>query len=215
MNISVILIIIMSILSYLLGSVNFAIIVTKIVLKKDIREHGSKNAGMTNVLRVAGKIPALLTLIGDFSKGILAVLLTNFAFFIFVGDQTPIIVNYVVALFALLGHVFPVYYSFKGGKGVLVSFGALMILNPFAGLLCFASFLIIVLVKRYVSLGSIVAAIFYPVAIMIVNAIYNRGFLTIEALYSVPISILILFMHRENIRRLINHTENKIKLGKK
>lgn len=205
-----------AIAAYLLGSINFAIIITKLFAKKDIRDFGSGNAGMTNVLRTVGKTAAAITLLGDFLKGFIAIFFMKLLFMLF-GFATPVTAEYVVVYFALLGHVYPIFYGFKGGKGILVSFGAIMALSPVAGLICLAGFIITVAISKYISLGSIVAAILFPIGVFIVNYLINTptGFAYIEILLSLPISFFIIFLHRQNIKRLLSHTENKLSFKKK
>lgn len=122
-----------AVIGYLLGSLNFSIIISKVMMHDDVRNHGSGNAGLTNALRTMGKGPAVLTLIGDFFKGIIAILLSRLIYKYLGGvpsDAMFLLGDYIPAFFALLGHVFPLYYKFKGGKGILVSFGALMVMSP-------------------------------------------------------------------------------------
>lgn len=209
-----------TVIGYLLGSLNFAIIITKLFAHDDIRKHGSGNAGLTNVLRTLGKGPAALTLVGDFSKGIISVLVSRLIFWLLFkysgADYSASVIvvgDYFAVYGALLGHVFPLYYGFKGGKGILVSFGAVLILSPFAGLICFAGFLLCVIFTRYVSLGSVAAAILFPLTIMLMNLI-DFGHINLEVLLTLPVSILIIYMHRANIKRLLTHTENKISFKK-
>lgn len=202
-----------SIIGYLLGSVNFAIIVTRVIAHDDIRKHGSGNAGMTNVLRTLGKGPALVTLIGDFSKGIIAVLIYRILLMLVLGASSQD-GEYIVAFAALLGHLFPIFYGFKGGKGVLVSFGALIILAPMSALICLAVFIIVTAVSRYISLGSIVAAAVFPLANALIS-VQNGEVDWHRVVFSIPIALLIIFMHRGNIKRLASHSENKISLGSK
>ena len=204
-----------SVIAYLLGSVNFAIIITRIFAKKDIRDCGSGNAGMTNVLRTVGKFAALLTLIGDFSKGIISVYLMQIVLYFVAGISDFYTADYFVAFCALIGHVFPVFYNFKGGKGILVSFGALVALSPVASLICLCSFLIAVVITKYVSLGSIISSIVYPISILLLGYINIGAIDWIEVICTLPISLLIIFMHRSNIKRLLAHNENKISLKKK
>lgn len=199
---------------YLLGSVNFAIIITRLFGKGDIRKYGSGNAGMTNVLRTVGKGAAGLTLLGDFSKGILSVLLVRLLLLLFVGGDN-IVCDYLVAFSALLGHVFPLYYGFKGGKGILVSAGCLLILNPWALLLCLTVFLILAALTRYVSLGSLGAAVTAPLGNLLVSY-WKYGHISwIQVILMLPISLLIIYLHRQNIVRLIHGTENKVSFQKK
>lgn len=201
------------IIGYLLGSLNFAIIITKLFAHDDIRKHGSGNAGLTNVLRTLGKGPAALTLLGDFSKGIISVLISRLLFWLLTGSADVVLGDYFAVYGALLGHIFPLYYGFKGGKGILVSFGALMILSPIAALICFGGFLLCVIFTKYVSLGSVVAGVLFPLTIMLMNYI-NYGKINLEVLVALPIAILIVYMHRANIKRLLSHTENKISFRK-
>lgn len=204
-----------SIVAYLLGSCNFAIIVSKMFANIDIRNHGSGNAGSTNVLRVLGKGPALLTLIGDFSKGILSVLFVRLLLHFVAGVDDFVIADYIVAIAALLGHVFPIYYHFKGGKGILVSFGALMILSPYSGIICFIGFLIAVIITRYVSLGSIIACILFPFTSQFFYYLKTDSISITLICLAVFMSSLIIFMHRANVVRLIRGNESKISFKKK
>lgn len=217
MNASEILCIISSaIIAYLLGSINFAIIITRAFIHDDIRKHGSGNAGFTNVLRTVGTGPAVLTLLGDFLKGILSVLILRFLLFICQSDSQLALVlgEYFVIYAALSGHVFPIYYNFKGGKGILVSFGAMLILSPFSGLVCLIGFLIATSITKYVSFGSIIAAILFPISILIL-ALTTQNTSMYEVLLTLPVSLLVIYMHRANIKRLLNHSEHKISFKKK
>lgn len=202
-------------IAYLLGSVNFAIIITRLFGKGDIRQYGSGNAGMTNVLRTVGKGAAALTLVGDFCKGIVSVLIVRLLCQLILGTGCPILMEYFVAFAALLGHLFPLYYGFKGGKGILVSAGALLILSPWSLLICLAGFLICTAVTRYVSVGSLAAAILFPLGNLVVTRLEYGHIVWPEVLLALPISLLIIVMHRSNIGRLIHHSENKISLRKK
>lgn len=203
------------VVGYLLGSVNFAIIITRLCGKGDIRDYGSGNAGMTNVLRTVGKGAAALTLVGDFSKGILSVLFVRLLLF-FLGDvSNTVLFDYLVAYAALLGHVFPLYYHFKGGKGILVSAGALLILSPWSFLICIGTFLIMTACTRYVSVGSITAAVAYPLGNILVTYLQYGDVIWLEVLLAVPITILIIWLHRTNIGRLLSHSENRLSFRKK
>lgn len=211
--------------AYLLGSINTSIIVSKVLFKDDIRKHGSGNAGLTNVLRTYGAFPAVLTLLGDLLKTVIAIFIAAFFFGFYyaggvsVGDGYC----YMAALFAVLGHVFPVFYGFKGGKGVLTLATAGLILSPIPFLILFAIFALIVATTKYVSLGSVVAAIFYPV---VLYAYFNVVFARNEAstIGSVPgiatislmlIAIIIVWRHKENLKRISERRENKLSFKKK
>ena len=146
------------VLAYLIGSINFAIIVSRIFAQRDIRDYGSGNAGMTNVLRTFGKLPAVITTVGDFCKGIIAVLLGHLIIQ-FVGGATEVFyADYLMALLALLGHCFPVFYGFKGGKGILVSAGIILILNPIVFLVILAVFSLTLILGRILPFSSSTAA---------------------------------------------------------
>ena len=177
--------------SYLLGSLNSAIIVSRLLYKEDIRTKGSKNAGMTNMLRIYGKRAALLTLLGDLSKTVISVGVAGvvFGFGYFRGISLNFIL-YAAGLLAVIGHIFPCYYRFKGGKGVLVTSTMALILTPLIFLALFLLFAGIVAISKYVSLGSVSVAVLYPVA-------------------------LNFYCHRENLKRIGERTENKISFGKK
>lgn len=206
-----------AVIAYLLGSINFAIIITKLFSKGDIRDYGSGNAGMTNVLRTVGKGAAAITLAGDFLKGFIAVFIMRMLLVLICGVPESLPGDYLAVYGAFFGHVFPLYYGFKGGKGILVSFGAIMVLSPFAGLICLAGFLITVTLSKYISLGSILAAILFPIGVIIVNSLTGASALNtwLEPLLALPITGLIIFLHRQNIKRLLSHTENKLSFKKK
>lgn len=206
--------VISAVISYLLGSCNSSIIVVRLLKHEDIREHGSKNAGLTNTLRCYGKIPALLTLIGDLAKGIVSVLLSILVFRIAVGkgnfdNQT---VGYISGIFAILGHIFPIYYGFRGGKGVLVSCSILIVIDWRTFLIIIPFFAVVLLISKYVSVASISSAVFYPVLTFLLHYYAEdlslRLCLIHTALVAVT-SILLIYMHRANIKRLMEGTENK------
>ena len=205
-----------AIIPYMLCGVNTAIIVTKIKSGKDIRKLGSGNAGLTNTLRTQGKLAALFVLIGDILKGVLSIILVHLLFRYVLGidtyshDSGWSWVNYLSGVFAVLGHVFPLYYGFKGGKGILVTFASMLAINWLAGVIPFVFFVIIVAVSRYVSLGSVIAAAVYPFTVLILSLIQHDSSSWICFGLSAIIGIMLIFMHRENIKRLANHTEKKL-----
>ena len=207
--------------SYLLGSINTAIIVSKLLYKDDIRRHGSGNGGMTNMLRTYGKGAAGLTLLGDLMKTVVAIFVAAifFGFNYVAGISTGEGVCYIAGLFVVVGHVFPVYYKFKGGKGVLATASMALILSPVPFLILFCIFALIVGTSKYVSLGSVTVAVLYPV---VLNAYFRFLFPNIEhslpgfvALTSILLAILIVWCHRGNLARISNRTERKISFGKK
>ena len=183
-------------ISYLMGSIPFGLILTKIFLKKDIRDIGSGNIGATNVLRTGNKIIGYLTLSLDILKAVIPVLYIKFNY--------PELV-YVSSLSVFIGHVFPLWLKFKGGKGVATYVGILFSINYILGFVFIASWLIIFFILRYSSLGSILATIIIPVFIFF-NPNYESEY------FFIIMFILILFTHRENVKRLINKEESKTKI---
>lgn len=199
--------ILVAIVAYLIGSINFAIIFSKKFAGFDLRERGSKNAGTTNVLRTVGKKAAILTLICDMLKGVVSVLLAMLVAKIWTETDLEIL-KYLAGLMAIIGHTYPIYYGFKGGKGVATSLGVLLIVNPQIGLICLVFALTIMAFTRWVSLGSILAAILFP--ILTIFMVDNMG----AKIISILIGALVVFNHRTNISRLKNGTENKLSLKK-
>jgi glycerol-3-phosphate acyltransferase PlsY len=187
---------IVGIVSYLMGSIPFGLILTKIFLNKDIREIGSGNIGATNALRTGNKLIGYSTLILDIAKAIIPV--------IFVKINYPDLI-YVASLCAFLGHVFPIWLKFKGGKGVATYVGILFSINLLLGIIFAASWGIIFLMFRYSSLSSIIGSISIPVYILMTDQISNAIFFSI-------MFVLIFFTHRENIKRLKNKEESKTKI---
>lgn len=199
--------ILVALVAYLIGSINFAIIFSKKFAGFDLRERGSKNAGTTNVLRTVGKKAAILTLICDILKGVVSVLLAMLVAKIWTETDLEIL-KYLAGLMAIIGHTYPIYYGFKGGKGVATSLGVLLIVNPQIGLICLVFELTIMAFTRWVSLGSILAAILFP--ILTIFMVDNMG----AKIISILIGALVVFNHRTNISRLKNGTENKLSLKK-
>ncbi len=204
--------------AYLLGSVNTAIVISKLVYRDDIRRYGSGNAGLTNMLRTFGKRAAAMTLLGDMLKTALAIFITGLllGFNYTSGMSLNDGYCYMAGLFAVLGHVYPVYYGFKGGKGVLVTSTMALILTPIPFLVLLAVFILVVYFSKYVSLGSVIVAVLYPI---IVNG-YINIFLTgktpgIISLCTILLAIFIVWLHRENLARISNRTERKISFKKK
>ncbi len=205
-------ILLITIISYLLGSIPFGIIICKLWKGIDIREYGSKNPGATNVYRVIGPIPALIVLLLDISKGLIATLLISRIIIDQpVLNQTSLMI--IAGMVVILGHIFPVFASFKGGKGVATGLGVLISLAPVELILSLLLFLIIVVITRYVSLGSLSSALFILLA-LIFEKYYLHKPVADELLIAVLVlNIFIFYTHRSNIKRLLNGTENKF--GKK
>ncbi len=187
---------IVGIASYLMGSIPFGLILTKVFLNKDIRDIGSGNIGATNALRTGNKLIGYSTLVLDIAKAIIPV--------IFVKINYPDLI-YIASLCAFLGHVFPVWLKFKGGKGVATYVGILFSINFLLGIIFAVSWGIIFLMFRYSSLSSIIGSISIPIYILITDQISNAIFFSI-------MFVLIFFTHRENIKRLKNKEESKTKI---
>lgn len=207
-----------AVISYLLGSLNFGVILSNKMKKDDVRTHSSGNAGTTNMLRSYGKGPAVLTIIGDMIKVLAAIgaaYLTLSATPASVSETLPesvgdtdMFIKSFAGFFCVLGHIFPCYFKFRGGKGVATSGGMVFAVDWRVALILLAVFIIIVLITRYVSLGSIVMALLYPVFIFV---FHKSVVLTVIACVFTAIVII---AHKGNIKKLINHTENKITLNK-
>jgi glycerol-3-phosphate acyltransferase PlsY len=189
-------------IGYLLGSLNSAIIISRLFLHRDIRAHGSKNAGATNMLRTYGTRYAVMTLALDMLKAAVA---TTLGFFVchFIGAP-------IAGFFCVFGHMFPLYYRFKGGKGVACTAIVALMIDPWTFLAMFFCFFVIVLMTRYVSLASIMCAFLYP--------LLTRAFVPLMGtaqLMAILTTCFVVFMHRENIKRLYNGKESKINLSRK
>ena len=199
--------IIVSVIAYLLGSISFSIIISKKMAGFDVRDKGSKNAGSTNVLRTVGKKAAIITLICDCLKGVIAILIAYIAGKIWTDLDSALLVQ-LAGIFVVLGHTFPVFFKFKGGKGVATSLGVLLMVNWQIGLICLVFALILMALTRFVSLGSVAAAILFPVlTVFITNNYLVPGNYII---FGVILAILVIFNHRENVKRLLTGTENKL-----
>jgi len=201
--------------SYLIGSLNSSIIIVKLWKKVDIREYGSKSAGLTNTHRVFGKGPALATLLSDLAKGVIAVLLCRGIASLFGVYDDTLIVGYIAGISAMLGHIFPLYYGFKGGKGVLVAATTLLAIDPLTFCIVIPFFILILFLTRYVSVSSISAAIVYPIITFITQSARDFHNPLTNASFALLIALIIIYMHRANIERLKNGTENRFVFNKK
>ncbi len=191
-------IIICAVVAYLLGSINSSIIVGKLFGIKDIRKHGSGNAGATNTLRTLGKRAALFTVLGDALKGVLAILVSYL-----IGDGE--LCTYAAGLGVVLGHNFPVFFGFKGGKGILTSIAVIYMVDWRIGIILTVISIGIMAISKYVSLGSVIGAILYPV----LTVIFHLGNLSM-IIFAVIMGALAVIRHRANIKRLLSGTENKL-----
>lgn len=199
--------ILVAIIAYAIGSINFSIIFSKKFAGFDVREKGSGNAGTTNMLRSVGKGLAALTLLCDILKGIAAVLVA-----LGIGkiakDIKPEILVQLAGFFAVVGHTFPVYFGFKGGKGVATSLGLLLLINWQIGLICLVFALLVMILTRMVSLGSIMAALLFPVLTIFITEHY-----IVEGnyiIFGIAMAIFVIFNHRSNLKRIYKGEENKL-----
>jgi glycerol-3-phosphate acyltransferase PlsY len=203
-------------IAYLLGSIPSAVWIGKSWYGIDVREHGSKNAGATNTFRVLGKRAGIIVLIIDIIKGFLAVLLPGILLRSqvwgnnLVSEDSIILIQIIAAILAVLGHVFPVFASFKGGKGVATSLGVIVGIHPPAAGICVLIFLIVFIIFNFVSLGAICASISFPLVLMFVFNVTN----TWLVLFSVFLSSAVIIAHKKNIFRLLKGEESKMKLFK-
>lgn len=207
-----------AIIAYLIGSINFSVILSKKIAGFDVREKGSGNAGSTNMLRSVGKKAAAITLICDILKGIIAVLIAVVLGWIFKDCDKALLVQ-IAGILVVVGHTYPIFFGFKGGKGVATSLGVLLITNFQLGLICLVFALVLIVLTRMVSVGSIGAAILFSVLTLFVNmhilpcnflVTEGSGFLT----YSILLAALVIFNHRTNIQRILSGNENKISFKK-
>lgn len=198
-------------IAYLLGSIPTAVWVGKTYYGIDVRQHGSNNAGATNTFRVLGKKPGIVVLLIDVLKGALAVLLPFFVLKNHYSVNGVIEVQLIAAIMAIVGHVFPLFAQFKGGKGVATSLGVIVGIHPPAAGICLLIFLLVFIAFKYVSLGAIVTAIAFPLLIVFyfkVDSLWLQAF-------SIVLGSVVVFTHKKNIKRLINREESKMNLFKK
>lgn len=202
---------------YLLGSINSAMVVSKLFFNEDVRTHGSGNAGTTNVMRTYGKKAALFTLLGDILKTVIAVLVGGlfmglqygkYAFSIWIG-------GYIAGFFCIVGHIWPIYYRFRGGKGVLCLATVVGMLSPIVLLPLLLIFIILVAFARYVSLGSVITALIYPLVLNRIALFFGAPVNGICLLLAIFEALLIIFCHRTNIKRIMNGEENKFSFKSK
>lgn len=204
--------VIVAVLSYLLGSLNFGVILSKNLEKDDVRNHGSGNAGTTNMLRNFGKKLAVLTIAGDMLKVMVAIVIAKYliidtselAQYAFFSENTDVILKSFAGIFAVIGHIFPCFFHFRGGKGVATSGGMVFMIDWRIALILLAMFILVVIFTKYVSLGSIVMAVFYPVF----TYLFYKSFILV--LIALVFMTIVLIAHRENIKKLLKGQENKI-----
>jgi len=196
--------------AYLIGSIPSAVWVGKCFYGIDVREHGSGNAGTTNTIRVLGTKPGIIVFAIDMLKGFFAVSLAHFSSYVS-GTEPFVNLQLLLGIFAVTGHIFPLYARFKGGKGVATLFGMVIALHPLAALICFAVFIVVLSISKYVSLGSMTAGLTFPILIIFVFQIRIPSLMV----FAILASILLFVTHKKNIIRLLHHEENKFSFKKK
>jgi acyl-phosphate glycerol 3-phosphate acyltransferase len=208
--------IIIAVIAYLIGSINFSIILSKRMAGFDIREKGSGNAGTTNMLRAVGKKAAVITLICDILKGVVSILIAVLAGKIIKNLDNALLVQ-LAGIFVIIGHTFPVFFKFKGGKGIATALGVLLMINWQIGLICLIFALVLMALTKMVSVGSIAAAILFPILVAFIDQNYivptsnsNWSYLV----FSIIVSLLVIFNHRANVQRILNGTENRLSFKK-
>lgn len=220
-----------AIAAYLLGSINTAVIVTKIVTKgkQDIRQMGSGNAGFTNVLRSVGKVPAIFTIVCDALKCVIAVIIGWFIFSFVSADSAAVssdlsyIGKYIAGIFCIFGHSYPVYFNFKGGKGVVTAAGLMLSEDWRVFLLILTTFLLVFIFTKIISISSITCAVLYAVYTFIITffvdyrggAGYSLSYVIISTAAALIIGVFVIVKHKENIGRLLRGEEKKITAKKK
>ncbi len=205
--------IIVGIVAYLIGSISFSVIFSKKMAGFDVREKGSGNAGATNMLRSVGKKAAVLTLLCDALKGVVAII-----FAIIVGaiakESDKALLVQIAGILVVVGHTYPVFFGFKGGKGVATALGVLLMTNWKIGLICLVFALVIMALTRIVSAGSVVAAVLFPVLVLFMHTNYTISEGSSYFVYSIILAVIVLFNHRSNIKRILSGTENKLSFKK-
>ena len=205
--------IIVGIIAYLIGSINFSVLISKKMAGFDVREKGSGNAGTTNMLRSVGKKAAAITLICDILKGVISIVIAIIVGNIAKNLDRELLLQ-IAGIAVVLGHTFPIFFGFKGGKGVATPLGVLLMSNWQIGLICLVFAVVLMALTRMVSLGSCAAAVLFPVLTLFINQHYTV--LTdgksgrVYFVYSVILAIIVLYNHRSNIKRILSGTENKL-----
>lgn len=203
--------VIFGILAYFLGSIPTAVWVGKARYNTDIRKHGSNNAGATNTFRVLGKKAGIVVLSIDVLKGTIAVLLP----FIFLpyswNDEYLVYIKIICGIIVVIGHIFPVFANFNGGKGVATSLGVIIGIYPTAALICMSLFLIVFIISNYVSLGAIIGAIAFPISVRFIFRNPNDSLFV----FSIVLASAVIILHHKNINRLLHGKESKMNLFKK
>ena len=200
-----------AIIAYAIGSINFSVIFSRKFAGFDVREKGSGNAGTTNMLRSVGKKAAVITLICDILKGVVSILIA-LAIGHFVKDVDKGILVQLAGFFAVFGHTFPIFFEFRGGKGVATALGVILLTNWQIGLICLVFALCLMILTKMVSLGSIMAAILFPILTIFIhnNYLVPGNYI----IFSIALGLLVVFNHRTNLKRILEGNENKLSLKK-
>ncbi len=207
--------IVVSIIAYAIGSINFSVIISRKMAGFDVREKGSGNAGTTNVLRSVGIKAAALTLLCDILKGVISVLIAFIAGKI-IKDADQALLIQLAGIFVILGHTFPIFFEFKGGKGVATALGVLLVTNWKIGLICLVFALVIIIFSKMVSMGAVGAAILFPILTLFIGESFIVPSSGIKYfVYSLILALLVIFNHRQNLKRILDGTENKISFKNK
>ena len=205
--------IIVTLVAYLLGSISFSVIISKKMAGFDVREKGSGNAGTTNMLRSVGKKAAAITLICDILKGVISIVIAIIVGNIAKNLDRELLLQ-IAGIAVVLGHTFPIFFGFKGGKGVATSLGVLLMTNWQIGLICLVFALVLMALSKMVSLGSVGAAILFPVLVLFIHTNFTVSEGSSYLIYSIILAVIVAFNHRSNIKRILNGTENKLSFKK-
>ncbi len=192
-------------LAYLLGSIPNAVWIGRLFFSTDVRNHGSKNAGSTNTIRVLGYKAGIPVLLLDILKGFLAVKMIYLTFYYIPATGEYINFQLLLGLAVIIGHIFPVFANFRGGKGVATLIGVILAIDPVSMLICIGVFMITLIVTKYVSLSSMIAGLSFPVLVIVVFNTTTSSLI----IFSLIVFVLLLFTHQKNIERLLNNEESK------
>ena len=205
--------IVMAIIAYAIGSISFSVIISRKVAGFDVREKGSGNAGSTNMLRSVGKKAALMTLCCDILKGIVSILIAIIVGLIAKESANPAVLVQIASICVVLGHTYPIFFEFRGGKGVATSLGIILLVNWQIGLICLVFALALMVVTRMVSLGSISAAVLFPILTLALpdHFLVEGNYF----IFGILLAAIVVFNHRTNIKRIIEGKENKLSFKKK
>ncbi|NLW78777.1 MAG: glycerol-3-phosphate 1-O-acyltransferase PlsY [Ruminococcaceae bacterium] len=210
MGMFVLALVLAAVCGYLIGGINISILLSRWRYGKDVRTMGSGNAGMTNMLRNFGKTSAIIAFVFDTLKGALAVFLGRWILTLLAPGADTLYAAYVAGFFTIFGHSFPVYFGFKGGKGVLAAFGVILAIEPVVGLILLAIFLLVLVLSKMVSLGSVIGISFYPVVTLLWCLLGPGRLPVFSTICAAVIAGFVVWLHRSNLQRIAAHTEPKV-----